>query len=148
MGQRRRLLRAGAGGGGGDHGQGQWNSSFATDPDKDWFGNPLGPRRAEAVDCPICGQIYTDPIKFRSHLQRSHHIGGADEPKVAKPKHNRLEWLTWIPAPAFWLFALLIAYWATVVAVLPSPLDIVGIWIGVIAFGFLLSRAMRDRHTG
>jgi curved DNA-binding protein CbpA len=63
---------------GGDHGQSSWNSSFATDPDKDWFGNPLGPRRAEAVDCPICGQVFTDPLKFRSHLQRSHHIADAD----------------------------------------------------------------------
>jgi len=140
--------RAEGSGAGGDHGQSAWNSAFRTDPDTDWFGNPLGPRRAEAVDCPICGQIFSDPVKFRSHLQRSHHIAGAEAPKAPKVKRDRLAWLTWIPAPAFWLFALLLLYWATVVAVLPTPLDIVGIWLGVVVFAFLLTRAVRDRHTG
>ena len=147
-GQRGRSGSTGGGtGDGGDHGQSAWNSSFAGDPDTDWFGNPLGPRRAEAVDCPICGQVFRDPLKFRSHLQRSHHIAGAEGAKPPKVKQDRLRWLTWIPAPAFWLFALLLVYWATVVAVLPTPLDIIGIWIGVIVFAFLLTRAMRDRHT-
>ena len=90
--------------------------------------------------------MFTDPLKFRSHLQRSHHIAGAEAPKPPKAKRDRLAWLTWIPAPAFWLFALLLVYWATVVAVLPTPLDIVGIWLGVVVFAFLLTRAMRDRH--
>jgi len=136
----------GTGGDGADHGQSAWNSSFTTDPDRDWFGNPVGPRRAEAVDCPICGQVFSDPLKFRGHLQRSHHIAGADGAKPPKEKRDRLAWLTWIPAPAFWFFALLLVYWAVVVAVLPTPLDIVGIWLGVIVFAFLLTRAMRDRH--
>jgi hypothetical protein len=131
-----------------DHGQAAWNRAYRTDPDTDWFGNKMGPKRAEAVDCPICGQVYDDPLKFRSHLQRSHHIAGFDGPKPPKVKRDRLAWLTWIPAPAFWLFALLLVYWATVVAVLPTPLDIVGIWLGVVVFGFLLTRAVRDRHTG
>jgi hypothetical protein len=125
-----------------------WDSAFSAEPGTDWFGNPVGPKRAEAVDCPICGQVYRDPLKFRSHLQRSHHIAGADGQKPPKVKRNRLAWLTWVPAPAFWFFALLLVYWATVVAVLPTPLDIVGIWLGVVVFAFLLTRAMRDRHTG
>lgn len=124
-----------------------WDSTFSTDPGTDWFGNPVGPRRAEAVDCPICGQVYRDPLKFRSHLQRAHHIAGADGQKPPRVKRDRLAWLTWIPAPAFWLFALLLVYWAVVVALLPNPMDIVGIWSGVIVFAFLLTRAMRDRHT-
>ncbi len=132
---------------GGDHGQSAWNSSFRTDPDTDWFGNPLGPRRAESVDCPICGQIFSDPVRFRSHLQRTHHIAGAEGPKAPKVKRDRLAWLTWIPAPAFWLLALLLVYWATVVAVLPTPIDIVGIWLGVVVFAFLLTaRRARPSH--
>ena len=134
LGRRLPIATRATGGDGADHGQSAWNSSFATDPDTDWFGNPLGPRRAEAVDCPICGQVFSDPLKFRSHLQRSHHIAGADGPKPPKAKRDRLAWLTWIPAPTFWLFALLLVYWAVVVAVLPTPLDIVGIWLGVIVF--------------
>ncbi len=90
--------------------------------------------------------MFSDPLKFRGHLQRSHHIAGADGAKPPKEKRDRLAWLTWIPAPAFWFFALLLVYWAVVVAVLPTPLDIVGIWLGVIVFAFLLTRAMRDRH--
>ena len=90
--------------------------------------------------------MFSDPLKFRSHLQRSHHIADAAGAKPPKEKRDRLAWLTWIPAPAFWFFALLLLYWGVVVAVLPTPLDIVGIWIGVVVFAFLLTRAMRDRH--
>jgi hypothetical protein len=127
---------------------GAWNRSFRTAPDTDWFGNKVGPKRAESVDCPICGQIYTDPATFRDHLQRAHRIGGLGESAEAKVKvkRDRLAWLTWVPAPTFWLFVGLLIYWTIVVAALPTALAIVGIWLGVIGFGITLARAMRDRH--
>ena len=113
----------------------------------DWFGHPMGPRRAESVDCPICGDTFTDSTTYRSHLSRRHHLTADAAAAPPAERRDRLRWLTWIPAPTFWLIFALLLYWAFVVRVIAWPYDIAGIWAGVFGFGYLYPRAIRDRRV-
>jgi curved DNA-binding protein CbpA len=125
-----------------------WNQAFRSDPETDWFGNPIGRKGAEAVDCPICGYVFTDPVVYRSHLANDHRVGPPPpREREAKARPDRLHWLIWVPAPTFWLFVLLVLYWAIIVALIPWPWVAPFIWIGVALFGFLLNRAVKNRHT-
>jgi hypothetical protein len=125
---------------------GRWDESFTSGPDHDWFGNPLGPKGAESVDCPLCGLVFAEPIVYRSHLEHDHRIGMA-RPAATEVRPDRWHWLTFVPAPAFWLCFVLLLYWAAVATFIPWPYSIPPVWLGVLGFGLLLTRAMRDRHT-
>ena len=57
------------------------------------------------------------------------------------------DWLNFVPVPGFWLAFTLILYWAAVVRLVPEPFDIAGIWLGVLGFGLLYLRAIRDRRA-
>ena len=108
--------------------------SFRYDEETDWFGNPVKGHRAPPVECPLCHLWFDDPARYRSHLDQEHGLGEttAREPAV---RRRRLSWLALIPAPTLTLATGLILYWALIVAVLPKPLAIAGIWIGVVVFG-------------
>ena len=101
--------------------------------------------RAPPVECPLCGVWFDDPARYRSHLDQEHGLGrtAAREPTV---RRRRMSWLALIPAPTLTLATGLVLYWALVVAVLPKPLAIAGIWVGVIVFAFLLNRALATRR--
>jgi hypothetical protein len=131
---------------GGPQGE-RWDHAYRVDPDTDWFGNPYRERRgAESVDCPLCGQVFDDPVLYRSHLQHDHRLADGAFPVAPQPRADRLRWLTWVPAPTLIFFALLVVYWMVVVALVDWPWTIAGIWIGVVLFGLTLNKAVRDRH--
>ena len=101
----------------------------------------------DEVDCPICGDTFTDSTTYRSHLSRRHHLTADAAAAPPAERRDRLRWLTWIPAPTFWLIFALSLYWAFVVRVIAWPYDIAGIWAGVFGFGYLYHRAIRDRRV-
>ena len=126
---------------------GQWGDGFQTGPDADWFGNPLGPRpMVDSVSCPMCAKVFTEAPAYRTHLERVHHLTPTGSPAPRAGRRDRLRWLTWLPAPTLSLFVVLVLYWMLVTSLLPTPLAIAGIWVGVVAFGLLLNKAVRDRH--
>lgn len=123
----------------------RWDESFRYDDQTDWFGNPVKGRRAPPVECPLCGLWFQDPVLYRSHLDHDHDLGDVDQPKESAPRRDPMRWLDLLPVPTLSLAVMLCAYWALVVAVLPKPLAIAGIWLGVVAFTLGLRRALRRR---
>jgi uncharacterized membrane protein len=102
--------------------------------------------RAPPVECPLCGTWFDDPAVYRSHLRHEHQLGDEATATEPRPRRQWLRWLAWIPAPTLTLCATLAIYWAVVIALLPKPLSFVFIWLGVVAFGLLLSRAIKGRR--
>ena len=124
---------------------GHWDDSFRYDADTDWFGNPVRGRRAPPVECPLCGQWFQDPVLYRSHLDHDHELRHRAQAAAAPARRDPLRWLELLPMPTLSLSLMLCAYWAIVVTVLPKPLAIGAIWLGVVGFTLGLRRAFRRR---
>ncbi len=129
------------------------NFGYAPDADHDWFGNPLDRRvRADHVDCPLCGQRYTDPAAYRYHLASSHDLGDPEVGIIPEAPISLLggrgRSLGWIPWPSFWFAVVLVLYWTVVIRFVSYfPLRVLLIWAGVFGYLALLRLALVHRRA-
>lgn len=119
---------------------------FEASDDTDWFGNPSArEERVRAVSCPWCGEPFWHIYDFEQHLVLQHESAERLTNLSRRRSRSRLiTWLRYLPMPSGTLLLLLIFWWYAVVLVLPTSVEPVGIWIGVLGFMFL--RALVFHH--
>lgn len=128
------------------------NFGYRPDAEHDWFGNPTDRRvRADHVDCPLCGERYEDPEAYRYHLTAVHQVGNSDGTSFIESTSGRLEgrgsWLGLVPWPAFWFAVVLVLYWAAIVRFVPTlTARVVLVWVGALAYLFMIRLAFKHRH--
>jgi hypothetical protein len=118
-------------------------SAHGTGPRGDWFGNPV--RTPPRMRCAFCGLSIDDSREYRAHVLLDHALAG--RAARARTAAGVPPWLAWVPAPMFWSFVALLAYWFLLFSLFgDSTASSVGVWVGVLAYLAFLPTAYRAQR--